>query len=31
MFTLAVGGVGAGDPARGSFPAAMLIDWIRVW
>ena len=31
MFTLAVGGVGAGDPALGSFPAAMLIDWIRVW
>jgi hypothetical protein len=31
MFTLAVGGVGAGDPALGNFPAAMLIDWIRVW
>ena len=31
MFTLAVGGPGAGDPARGNFPAAMLIDWIRVW
>ena len=31
MFTLAVGGVGAGDPAGGSYPAAMLVDWIRVW
>ncbi|MCV6964981.1 1,3-beta-glucanase [Mycobacterium intermedium] len=31
MFTLAVGGVGAGDPAGGSFPASMLIDYIRVW
>jgi hypothetical protein len=31
MFTLAVGGVGAGDPALGAFPAAMLIDYIRVW
>ena len=31
MFTLAVGGVGAGDPAAGTFPAAMLIDYIRVW
>jgi hypothetical protein len=31
MFTLAVGGVGAGDPALGNFPSAMLIDWIRVW
>jgi hypothetical protein len=31
MFTLAVGGVGAGDPALGTFPAAMLIDYIRVW
>ncbi len=31
MFTLAVGGPGAGDPALGNFPAAMLIDWIRVW
>ena len=31
MFTLAVGGVGAGDPAGGSFPAAMLIDYVRVW
>ena len=31
MFTLAVGGPGGGDPALGTFPAAMLIDWIRVW
>jgi hypothetical protein len=31
MFTLAVGGVGAGDPAGGTFPASMLIDYIRVW
>jgi hypothetical protein len=31
MFTLAVGGVGAGDPAAGVFPASMLIDYIRVW
>ncbi len=31
MFTLAVGGVGAGDPAAGTFPAAMLVDYIRIW
>jgi glycosyl hydrolase family 16 len=31
MFTLAVGGVGAGDPALGTFPATMLIDYIRIW
>ncbi|MGB8790038.1 MAG: glycoside hydrolase family 16 protein [Mycobacterium sp.] len=31
MFTLAVGGVGAGDPAAGTFPCQMLIDYIRVW
>jgi len=31
MFTLAVGGVGAGDPARGTFPADMLVDYIRIW
>ncbi len=31
MFTLAVGGVGAGDPAAGTYPASMLIDYIRVW
>ena len=31
MFTLAVGGVGAGDPAAGTFPASMLIDYLRIW
>ena len=32
MFTLAVGGPGGGDPAKGGvFPAAMLVDWIRIW
>ncbi|OBI05070.1 glycoside hydrolase family 16 protein [Mycobacterium scrofulaceum] len=31
MFTLAVGGVGAGDPAAGNFPASMLVDYIRIW
>jgi Glycosyl hydrolases family 16 len=31
MFTLAVGGVGGGDPNLGQFPAAMLVDYIRVW
>lgn len=31
MFTLAVGGPGGGDPALGNFPAAMLIDYLRVW
>jgi hypothetical protein len=31
MFTLAVGGVGAGDPAAGTFPASMLVDYIRIW
>ena len=31
MFTLAVGGVGAGDPAAGVFPARMLVDYIRIW
>ncbi|WP_108922203.1 glycoside hydrolase family 16 protein [Mycobacterium montefiorense] len=31
MFTLAVGGVGAGDPAAGVFPASMLVDYLRVW
>jgi hypothetical protein len=31
MFTLAVGGVGAGDPAGGNFPSQMLVDYIRVW
>ena len=31
MFTLAVGGVGAGDPALGTYPCQMLVDYIRVW
>jgi Glycosyl hydrolases family 16 len=31
MFTLAVGGPGGGDPALGSYPASMLVDWIRIW
>jgi hypothetical protein len=31
MFTLAVGGVGAGDPAMGTYPCQMLVDYIRVW
>jgi hypothetical protein len=31
MFTLAVGGVGAGDPAAGTYPADMLVDYIRIW
>lgn len=31
MFTLAVGGPGGGDPAGTRFPAAMLIDYIRIW
>ena len=31
MFTLAVGGVGAGDPAGGTFPASMLVDYLRIW
>ncbi len=31
MYTLAVGGVGAGDPALGTYPCTMLIDYIRIW
>jgi hypothetical protein len=31
LFSLAVGGPGGGDQSMGSFPADMLIDWIRVW
>ncbi len=31
MYTLAVGGVGAGDPAAATYPSQMLIDYIRVW
>ncbi len=28
---LAVGGSGGGDPASGSYPAEMLVDWVRVF
>ncbi len=31
VFNLAVGGSGGGDPATGSYPADMLIDYVRVW
>lgn len=31
VFNLAVGGSGGGDPAGGSYPAEMLVDWIRVF
>jgi hypothetical protein len=31
IFNIAVGGPGGGDPRLGTFPADMLIDWIRVW
>jgi len=31
VFSLAVGGPGGGDQSVGTFPANMLIDWIRVW
>jgi Glycosyl hydrolases family 16 len=31
MFTLAVGGVGAGDPAAATYPADMLVDYLRIW
>lgn len=31
VFNLAVAGSGGGDPATGSYPAEMLIDWIRVF
>ncbi|MBI3214712.1 MAG: family 16 glycosylhydrolase [Mycobacterium sp.] len=31
VFNLAVAGSGGGDPAGGSYPAEMLIDWIRVF
>ena len=25
------GGAGGGDPARGSYPAEMLVDWVRIF
>jgi hypothetical protein len=31
VLNLAVGGSGGGDPAGGSYPADMLVDWVRVW
>jgi beta-glucanase (GH16 family) len=31
LFNLAIGGPGAGNPARGAYPAEMLVDYIRVW
>ncbi len=31
VFNLAVAGSGGGDPGSGSYPADMLIDYIRVW
>ena len=31
VLNLAVGGSGGGDPAHGSYPAEMLVDWVRVF
>lgn len=31
VLNLAVGGTGGGNPASGSYPADMLIDWVRAW
>ncbi|HEY0228274.1 MAG TPA: glycoside hydrolase family 16 protein [Mycobacterium sp.] len=31
VLNLAVGGAGGGDPASGSYPAEMLVDWVRVF
>ena len=31
VFNLAVAGSGGGDPGSGTYPADMLVDWIRVW
>jgi hypothetical protein len=31
VFNIAVGGSGGRDPSGGSYPAEMLIDWIRVF
>lgn len=31
VLNLAVAGSGGGDPSGGSYPAQMLVDWIRVW
>jgi beta-glucanase (GH16 family) len=31
VLNLAVGGSGGGNAASGSYPADMLVDWVRVW
>jgi beta-glucanase (GH16 family) len=31
ILNLAVGGPGGGDPSAGTYPADMLVDWVRVW
>ena len=31
MMDLAVAGSGGGDPGAGTYPADMLVDWVRVW
>ncbi|PEG34564.1 1,3-beta-glucanase [Mycolicibacterium agri] len=31
ILNLAVAGSGGGDPGPGTYPAQMLVDWIRVW
>jgi beta-glucanase (GH16 family) len=31
ILNLAVAGSGGGDPGQGTYPADMLVDWVRVW
>ncbi len=31
VLNLAVSGSGGGDPGPGTYPAGMLVDWVRVW
>lgn len=31
VINLAVAGSGGGDPGPGTYPAQMLVDWVRVW
>jgi beta-glucanase (GH16 family) len=31
VLNLAVGGSGGGDPSTGTYPADLLVDWVRVW
>ena len=31
ILNLAVAGSGGGDPRGGTYPADMLVDWVRVW